>query len=100
MTEYLRPMSAEQKKGNPRGVRFDPETDAAISALMTKHGVAKWADYIRGLVYLDAHISGHGTRGLTRPGWVSRSYEALLNEPPLWGLENVTEILDRKNTKR
>jgi hypothetical protein len=94
IAEYLAEMIETQKKGPPRGsVRFDPETDEKVAELMRKHGVTKWAEYLRGLIYLDADLSGIGTRGLTRPGWVSRSYDDLLEKL-------VRDSLDKKATKR
>jgi hypothetical protein len=52
-----------------------------VEILQRKHGSKNRSDYFRGLVFLDAHLSGEDTSGLDRPGWLTRSFPQLLHPP-------------------
>jgi hypothetical protein len=77
-------MPAEEKT-KPNSVRFGSSMERTIQELARKHSTNR-SDYIRGLVYLDAHLAGYGTKSLNKPAWVSMDYEVLLSGPPLLGL--------------
>lgn len=52
-----------------------------VALLQKKHGARNRSDYFRGLVFLDAHLSGEDTSGLDRPGWLTLSFPQLLQTP-------------------
>lgn len=62
-------------------VRVDERVAAAIDELMAAHGGKSkldFAEYVRGLIYIDALLSGALAEDADIPHWVRRSYPQLL----------------------
>lgn len=59
-------------------MRLADDTRSKVHELITKHGAKGFADYFRGLLYLDAALSGRNTDAFDRPAWVGRAYGELM----------------------
>jgi hypothetical protein len=72
-----------------------------VELLQKKHGSRNRSDYFRGLVFLDAHISGEDTSGLDRPGWLTLSFPHLLRTPSVIEKSLETDLeVSRAHTTR
>jgi hypothetical protein len=58
-------------------VRVDERVAAAVDELMAAHGIRNFSEYARGLIYLDALLSGALPEDADVPHWVRRAYPQL-----------------------
>ena len=65
---------SEKKIGRLGSVRVDERVLAAVDELMAAHGIRNVAEYVRGLVYLDALVSGALPDDADVPHWVRRAH--------------------------
>jgi hypothetical protein len=68
-----------------------------VELLQRKHGARNRSDYFRGLVFLDAHLSGEDTSGLDRPGWLTLSFPHLLQAPSIIAKSLETDLEVRRD---
>jgi hypothetical protein len=70
--------SMTTKKSDLTSFRLSTEFRKAVDSLVKQHGARSLSEYFRGLIYLDATLSGEETDGLDKPAWVTRSYGKLI----------------------
>jgi hypothetical protein len=74
----------ETKGGATRcmlAIRLERPYAQLVSDLQRHHGVPRFSQYLRGLIYADAARQGLLVAGLDVPGWVARSYPELVASP-------------------
>jgi hypothetical protein len=75
-----RAMAKSEKKTDLTSFRLSQEFREAVRFLAQAHKAKSMSDYFRGLIYMDALLSGLGTDTLDKPGWVTRDYGKFLKE--------------------
>jgi hypothetical protein len=66
------------KKSDLTSFRLSAEFRKVADSLTKQHGARTLSEYFRGLIYLDATLSGEETDALDKPAWVTRSYGKLI----------------------
>ena len=66
------------KKTDMTSFRLSADFRKAADSLLKDHDARNLSEYIRGLIYLDATLSGKETDGLDKPAWVTRTYGKLI----------------------
>lgn len=66
--------SGSKKKTGMISLRLQEATEAAMADLMERHAVRNRTEYLHGLIYLDALLSGYPTWDLDKPAWVTRAF--------------------------
>jgi hypothetical protein len=66
------------KKTDLTSFRLSPDFRKVADALLKDHDARSLSEYIRGLIYLDATLSGEETDSLDKPAWVTRTYGKLI----------------------
>jgi hypothetical protein len=61
-----------------RSFRLSVAFRKVVDALTEEHDARSLSEYFRGLIYLDATLSGEETDALDKPAWVTRSYGKLI----------------------
>lgn len=66
------------KKTDMTSFRLSADFRKTADALLKDHDARNLSEYIRGLIYLDAALSGKETDSLDKPSWVTRTYGKLI----------------------
>ena len=74
MTFLCTPDMADQKRAEVLTFRMTEGVAEIVDALQRRHGARNRSEYLRGLFFLDAHLSGEDTSGLDRPGWITKAF--------------------------
>jgi len=68
------------KKAQRITFRLDDAFEALAERLRENHNEPAKTQHMRGLILIDAKLSGLSTNGYPRPGWLSRVYPGLFGD--------------------